>query len=100
MTDLIVIKHRFTSLNAYINAERTNKYIASSIKKKETDLVVILVKNWMNEKKISQIEYPVFINFNWITPNEREDPDNICFAKKLIFAYDKLRNRNKNRELL
>lgn len=68
----------FSTQNQYINAERTNRYIAAKIKKDCTNLVAWQVKK---ENKITK---PVAIHFVWEWENMRPDPDNIAFMKKFV----------------
>ena len=72
------IPYSFTDLNAYINAERSNKFLAAKIKRENTELAI-----WhFNGKK--RIVGPVTIHFRWHEPTNRKDLDNIAFAKKFI----------------
>jgi len=71
------IKGKFTSLNEYIRAERTNMYISAKIKKRETEMVRVQVLN-------KKIETPAIIKMTWHIKNKRIDPDNIAFAKKFV----------------
>ena len=68
----------FVTLNEYINAERKNRYIAANIKKKQTEAVALLTK----KNKLEEGRYD--IHFTWLKPNNRQDHDNISFAKKFI----------------
>jgi len=74
----IVIPDSFPTLNEYVNAERTNRYIGAKIKKEETERVRL---HCLRAKKLDK---PVFIYFFWHVKNARKDPDNIAFAKKFI----------------
>jgi Holliday junction resolvase RusA-like endonuclease len=71
------IKGKFTSLNDYIKAERSCKYISASIKKRETHQVKVQVLG----KKITT---PCKLRFTWHIKDKRTDPDNIAFAKKYV----------------
>jgi hypothetical protein len=75
-----VFKGSFISLNEYINYERTQKYIAASIKKRETERVYYEA---LSQKK-GQINKKVFIIFHWFVKDKKKDKDNIAFAKKFI----------------
>lgn len=75
----IVINHELPTLNRYIGAERTNRYIAAKIKKAATDLVAYSVRD------IEPINYQADYTFTWFRPNKRSDPDNIAFAQKFVF---------------
>lgn len=70
---------KFTTLNEYIDAERTNKYKAAKIKNYETYCVKM-----MTLKKLKKINKKVDIKFIWHEKNRNRDPDNIAFAKKFI----------------
>lgn len=75
-----IIQGELTNLNTYINAERTNKFIASKIKKQETENIA-----WQCKKYKGKItEYPIVIEATWYTKNIRVDSDNITFSKKFI----------------
>lgn len=75
----IVIQGQLTDLNSYIEAERSNKFAASSIKKTETTGVA-----WQCKLKEKIKEYPVHIDFHWYTKDLRVDPDNTAFSRKFI----------------
>ena len=82
MTYRLILNTPFISLNEYIKAERTNKYIAAKIKKQQTNKVVFLAKSL----KFSLPKNKKFdVVFFWYKPNNRKDHDNIAFAKKFIF---------------
>jgi Holliday junction resolvase RusA-like endonuclease len=73
------IPMRLPSLNEYINACRTNKYMANSLKKKTQEIV-----GWYL-RKLPEFKNPVRIKFIWVSKKgDRRDLDNICFAKKFI----------------
>lgn len=72
------IHHRFTTLNDYIKAERTNRYCGAKIKKSETNVARLSV---LNKQPIS---VPCRLKFTWYVKDKRTDPDNIAFAKKFI----------------
>lgn len=79
-------------LNTYINAERTNRYMAAKIKKEATDLVAWSVM------RLPEITKPSNYHFHWIVSSKRKDPDNVAFAAKFIFdglvVAGKLKNDN------
>lgn len=63
-------------LNTYIDAERTNRFKAANIKKRDQKMC-----EWLLPKKRFD---KVFIVFKWFVKNKRKDPDNIAFSKKFI----------------
>lgn len=69
-----------TDLNTYINAERSNRYIASSLKKENTGMVRLYVKNahFKPLEKITQI------TFVWRHKNKKKDFDNVEASQKFI----------------
>ena len=81
----IVINGQLTTLNQYINAERRNRYIAGSIKKKETKRCADSALQYLEDNPDVKIEFPANIHIKWYRENKRSDPDNIAFAIKFIF---------------
>ena len=76
---VLTIDYRFTSLNDYINAERSNKYAAAKIKATETEIARLAGLNMRPIQK-----YPIDTTFIWFRRDERTDPDNIQFGAKFI----------------
>lgn len=72
------IEHKFTTLNEYVNAERSNKYIGAKIKREQTDIAYYSLLG------TKPIQTPTRLKFTWYCANKRSDLDNICFAKKYI----------------
>ena len=66
------IDYDFPNWNKYIDAERTNKYIASSMKKKEKEVVKYLCRGLQPIK-----EYPVIIKIKKYVKTSNTDVDNI-----------------------
>jgi len=77
----IELKIPFCSLNDYINAERTNRFKAAKIKKQQTGMVTLLTRQAKIKLDQSKCYDVIFI---WHKPNNRQDHDNIAFAKKFI----------------
>ena len=73
-----IINHRFTSLNAYVNAERSNRYRGAAIKKQETQIAYLTLKG---KPKLTT---PCTLRFDWYVKDKKTDADNICFSKKFI----------------
>ena len=72
------INHRFTSLNKFINAERSNRYIAAKIKREETSIA------HMSLLGKPPITTPCKLKFTWYIKDKRMDPDNISWSKKAV----------------
>lgn len=82
----ITINQELMDLNNYINAERSNRFKASKIKKEQTAIVALECKKLINKGlKINQEDMPLDFEFHWFMKNKRKDKDNIVFAKKFIF---------------
>lgn len=79
MKNALRIDCDFVYLNEYIDRERTNRMIASSIKKKLTNAVMeqALYANCNRPKR------QVDMVFTWHVKG-RHDSDNIAFAKKFV----------------
>lgn len=77
----LVIDGEFTTLNNYISAERSNKFLASKIKKSES-----------MRAQVAAFAYPARLDAakrydvicTWFRKDTRTDPDNIAFAIKFI----------------
>lgn len=76
----IIIPGELTDLNTYIQAERTNKFIGSAVKKEETERVHTECIVSRPQKETGSR----FFLFIWYSSSKRKDPDNIAFAKKFI----------------
>jgi hypothetical protein len=73
------IPGEFTTLHPYIDAERSNRFQASKIKKAETarakqEMIFVPAVD----------KYPIRICYEWHCKNKRTDPGNIAFAQKFI----------------
>ena len=76
----LVLNTRLTTLNEFINAERTNKFKANSLKKDNEKKIRFLAKTLHFEKLTAKSYYVIIEWFNY-----RTDPDNTEFAQKFIF---------------
>lgn len=73
------IETKLPTLNEYILCERTNKFGASAIKKKFTNICSLYAKTLpLLEDKLYDFECV------WVVDNNRTDSDNIFFAQKFI----------------
>lgn len=82
------ILSQLTTLNKYIQAERSNRFVAAKLKRENTEAV-----GWqLLEQKIKPINRKCNFDFTWYCKNQKEDPDNISFAQKFVF--DALVNQN------
>ena len=76
----LVFPFALPTLNEYINAERSNRYMAAHIKKMTEQRLVFYIRSQTRER----IQGPVFIKYKWIRKEARHDKDNIAFAKKFV----------------
>lgn len=80
MKQTLILDYLPCDLNTYIRYERTNKFIAANVKKRETQAVYMQ----SIAQGLKPFKKQVTIHFFWYSKNERKDPDNIAFAKKFI----------------
>ena len=81
MTYTFDIETKLPTLNEYILAERTNKFIAAKIKKQATTICALSCM-FLKGKVDKSMRYYVY--FVWHMPNYRLDPDNVAYAKKFV----------------
>ena len=81
MLQTLVIKGVFPNLNDYVNKERTNRYAAAAVKKKETERVFWECKA-QHLKPVPKIDEVTITFYN---PTTRSDFDNLEFAQKFIW---------------
>lgn len=74
----LIIPQELMDLNTYIDNERSNRYGAAEIKRNMTDICALYAK------KMQPITERVKMIFTWYCPNQKKDPDNICFARKFV----------------
>ena len=74
-------QYRDKTLNKYINAERTNRYAGSGLKKKGTLYAKRIVEQAMVDGII--FNWPCKLKFDWYLADGRIDPDNWGFHKEV-----------------
>lgn len=89
MTFKFCIEGRLPSLNEFIGANRTNKYVGNKLKAQAQNVVEVTIKQALfsnpNHSNISPFSLPVVIHYVWYEPNSRRDIDNISgFGHKVI----------------
>ena len=67
----LIIDYKLSNWNETININRTNRYAAASKKKKEMEIVKMLL---IGEPKITK--YPIELNCTWYVKNIGSDLDN------------------------
>lgn len=75
------ITEKLDTLNEYIEAERSNKYAAAQMKKKNTKICQIAamqIKGKIDPLKQYDVE------ITWCVTNNRQDPDNVYSGVKYI----------------
>ena len=82
---IIVIPKELTDLNSYINAERRHRMQAANIKKRETNICIVYLKQAVSQGfEIEHDQYPLHVTFKWYAKDRRKDLDIIAYAKKYI----------------
>ena len=79
-----IIKERLPSLNDYVNACRSNKYVGAKMKE---DVEILIGYYILADKKLGLLkptDKQVHIIFEWNEKTDKRDTDNIAFAKKFI----------------
>lgn len=76
----IVLDGEYTTLNKYVNAERSNRYAGAAIKKAETSRVTA---DALGCEPVTN--YPLDVTIFWYRRDRRSDPDNISAAVKFVF---------------
>ena len=69
------------SFNEYVNTERTNRYIAAKVKKRETETIALEIKH----QKIEPINYKIDVQFIFYSKDMRKDPDSFIYFYKVFF---------------
>jgi len=72
----LIIEGNLPDLNTYTNANRTNRYAGSSVKKRSTELVALYCKAQL-VGKFDKVK----LKIKWYEKNDKKDPDNVVFAK-------------------
>lgn len=80
MREELFVEGRFPSLNAYVSAERANRFRAAAIKARETGRV----RDAALAAGTRRFRRPVRVRFVWHEPDRRRDLDNVFFAKKFV----------------
>ena len=75
---IVEIPEKLPSCNDYIEACRTNKYLAAKMKVEIEQLIGCYILT------LPKFEKPVKIHFHWVEGSARRDLDNVCFSKKFI----------------
>lgn len=69
------------TLNEYVEAERTNRFIGAKLKREATEKVRLAAV----AAGLSPVEkYPVSVRCHWVEPNARKDHDNVRFGVKFV----------------
>lgn len=77
----LILNTSFITLNEYIDASRSNRYIAANLKKFHDNKVSYLAKE-QNFSLPKDTKFDVLIT--WYKPDNRHDHDNIAFAIKFV----------------
>lgn len=80
MRAAFTIEGPMPSLNEYVAAERSNRYLGSRMKRRETERARLAAVS----QGMPHFVGPVTVRFLWVERNRRRDLDNVAFAKKFI----------------
>ena len=69
------------NLNDYIKALNSNRFRGATMKRQAEELIGYCI---MDQVKALETLQEVYLEFRWIEPNRKRDPDNVAFAKKFI----------------
>lgn len=67
-------------LNEYTKANRSNRFMGASMKRKAEELIVKEIRYC----ELHHENVPVFLEYTWYEPNNRRDQDNVSFAQKFV----------------
>lgn len=79
MEQKLVIEGSLPTMNEMVNANRTNRFKGSKLKKEATELVALYAK-----VQLKEITKKVHIKCTWYCENKRKDKDNIAAGLKII----------------
>lgn len=79
-----VIDQRLPGLNELINANRTNKYRGSKLKKDTDEIISLYIFNALNNGFIKPIQGACIIHFDWCEKTKKRDVDNIQSSQKFV----------------
>lgn len=78
------IGERLPSMNELINANRTNRYRGSKLKKDTDELISYYIYNAVNNGNLKPIEGACTISFDWCERTKKRDVDNIQSSQKFV----------------
>lgn len=75
---------KLPSLNDYIAANRSNKYMGANFKRDVEEVIGWSIKQALASKTLYKPKTAVILRFEWHERTKRRDADNIASAKKFI----------------
>lgn len=75
---------KLPSLNDYIKANRSNKYLGAKFKKEVEEVIGWSIRQALASKTLQKPNGAVILNIEWHEKTKRRDADNIASAKKFI----------------
>lgn len=75
---------KLPSLNDYIKANRSNKYLGAKFKKEVEEVIGWSIRQALASKTLQKPKGAVILNIEWHEATKRRDADNIASAKKFI----------------
>lgn len=83
-TNTFRINQKLPSLNEWVAANRSNKYMGAKFKREVEEVVVWSIRQALTAQTLHRPSKAVMINFEWHERTKRRDADNIASAKKFI----------------
>lgn len=79
------ISGNLAGANEYINACRSNRYMANKVKKENQERVRKGIEKALLGGSLKKVyKYPCKLKIAWYEPNKRRDVDNVVFGVKFI----------------
>lgn len=83
-TNTFKIKQKLPSLNEWVAANRSNKYLGAKFKNEVEEVIGWSIRQALTSKTLYKPTGAVMVRFEWHEKTKRRDADNIASAKKFI----------------
>lgn len=83
-TNTFKIKQKLPSLNEWVAANRSNKYLGAKFKNEVEEVIGWNIRNALASKSLHKPTGAVMVRFEWHERTKKRDADNIASAKKFI----------------
>lgn len=79
-----VIPQKLPSLNEWVAANRSNKYVGAKFKAEVEEVIGWSIRQALTSKSLYKPSKAVMVRFEWHEKTKKRDADNIASAKKFI----------------